>query len=220
MIRRVYEQVSRSTGIDRVVVATDDLRIRDHVVEFGGVAVMTADTHISGTDRIAEAAESFPDAEIIVNVQGDEPMIDPAIVDALVESLHDSRYGCSTPITRIRDSRDLSDTNVVKVALRHDRTPLYFSRSPIPCLRDREPEEWLDIFPFYRHIGIYAYRRDALDRFVAAPPAAIEVCEQLEQLRMLELGIPIYCVETGYEGHAVDTPEDVMRVERLLSAEG
>lgn len=219
MIRHVYERVSRATGVDNVVVATDDQRIHSHVVEFGGLAVMTSSDHISGTDRIAEAAASFNDAEIVVNIQGDEPMIDPTIIEALVQSLKDSHYGCSTPVTRIREMRDLFDTNVVKVALRRDRTPLYFSRSPIPCLRDREPEEWLATCPFYRHIGIYAYRREALDQFVTSPPSAIEVCEQLEQLRMLELGIPICCVETEYEGHSVDTPEDVMRVERLLSTE-
>ena len=217
MIQHVYERVARAALVERVIVATDDRRIAEYVTGFGGEAVMTSSSHISGTDRIAEVARSVPEASIIVNVQGDEPMIDPAIVDAMVKTLNGSDAVCSTPVARITSFRDLFDTNVVKVALREDRSPLYFSRSPIPCVRDRAAEEWLDLYPVVRHIGLYAYRRAALERFVAAPPSANEICEQLEQLRLLEMGLPMICVEVEYMGHAVDTPEDVMHVENLLT---
>jgi 3-deoxy-manno-octulosonate cytidylyltransferase (CMP-KDO synthetase) len=221
MIQHVYERVRTSAAIDRVVVATDDQRIYDHVVGFGGEAVMTSTDHISGTDRIAAAAEELGDGDIIVNVQGDEPMIDPAILDTLLHGLKEVECDCATPITRITTVRELFDTNVVKVALRKDFSPLYFSRSPIPWIRDRQPEEWLALHTFYRHIGIYAYRRDALKKFVAATPSPLELVEQLEQLRMLDLGMSMLCVGAEYAGVAVDTPEDVMHVEALMmQAEG
>jgi 3-deoxy-manno-octulosonate cytidylyltransferase (CMP-KDO synthetase) len=218
MIQHVYERVSRATRVDRVVVATDDERIREAVAGFGGDVVMTSTDHISGTDRIAAAARTLPPARIIINIQGDEPLIDPAVIDTLAEALESTDCECATPIGRITSGRDLFDTNVVKVVVRRDYTPLYFSRSPIPCYRDLQPEEWVTAHPYYRHIGIYAYRPDALEKFVAASPAALEVCEQLEQLRMLDLGMGFFCVETDYTGHAVDTPEDVMKVERIMES--
>ena len=182
---------------------------------------MTSTNHISGTDRIAAAADALGEGDIIVNVQGDEPMIDPAILDTLLLGLKNVGCDCATPITPITTVRELFDTNVVKVALRHDFSPLYFSRSPIPWIRDRQPEEWLALHTFYRHIGIYAYRRQALKKFVAATPSPLELVEQLEQLRMLDLGMSMLCVETHYTGVAVDTPEDVMHVETLMmQAEG
>jgi 3-deoxy-manno-octulosonate cytidylyltransferase (CMP-KDO synthetase) len=217
MIQHVYERVRKSTAVDRVVVATDDERILKYVDDFGGNAVMTSGDHISGTDRIAATLEELGEADIILNVQGDEPMIEPAMLDALIAGLAETDCDCATPVAQITTVRELFDTNIVKVVLRKDFTPLYFSRSPIPCVRDCEPEEWLDKHPFYRHIGVYAYRRDALKTFVAAPPSSLETAEQLEQLRMLDLGMSMLCIETEYSGHAVDTPEDVMHVERLMT---
>lgn len=217
MIQHVYERVKMSSRISRVIVATDDERIRELVASFGEV-IMTSPDHISGTDRVASVARGLEDMDIIVNVQGDEPMIDPRVIDSLVQALEATDCDCATPVSRIESARELFDTNVVKVVLRKDFTPLYFSRSPIPCIRDREPHEWLDCAPFYRHVGIYAYRRGALAKFVDAPPSPIEICEQLEQLRMLDLDMPMLCVETEYHGQAVDTPEDVMKVEALMSA--
>jgi len=216
MIQHVYERVCRAERADRVVVATDDERIRAVVAGFGGEAVMTSSEHGSGTDRIAAAARTLEPARFIINIQGDEPMIDPAVIDTLAEALESTDCECATPIGRITSGRDLFDTNVVKVVVRKDYTPLYFSRSPIPCHRDLEPEEWSSAHPYYRHIGIYAYRPDALEKFVTAAPSPLEICEQLEQLRMLDLGMSLFCVETDYTGHAVDTPEDVMTVEKLI----
>lgn len=216
MIQHVYERVARAKSIGRTIVATDDERIREYVSSFGEVA-MTSPDHPSGTDRVAAVARTIDDADIIVNVQGDEPMMDPDMIDMLVQALRATDAECATPVARIETTRELFDTNVVKVVLRKDFTPLYFSRSPIPCIRDHEPEEWLAHTTFYRHIGIYAYRRHSLEKFVSASSSPLERCEQLEQLRMLDLDMPILCVETEYRGQAVDTPEDVMKVERLLS---
>jgi 3-deoxy-manno-octulosonate cytidylyltransferase (CMP-KDO synthetase) len=217
MIQHVYERTRQARKIDRVVVATDDERIYEHVLEFGGEAVMTSTEHASGTDRIAAAARELGGADIIVNIQGDEPMISPEMIDTLVEALAATDSECATPIRRIDSSRDLFDTNVVKVVLRKDFSPLYFSRSPIPCCRDVDGENWVLTQSYYGHVGVYAYRQEALEKFVGASPTPLEMCEQLEQLRMLDLGISIICVETEYVGHPVDTPEDVMKVERLMS---
>ena len=219
MIQHVYERVRSARQIDRVIVATDDERILDFVRAFGGEVVMTSRDHLSGTDRIAAVVRDLDSPSVIINVQGDEPMIDPAILGMLVEALDATDSDCATPITRITETRELFDTNIVKVAVRKDFAPLYFSRSPVPCVRDHPPEEWISHFPFYRHIGVYAYRPASLERFVTAPPSILERSEQLEQLRMLDLGMSMICVEADYEGVAVDTPEDVMRVETLMSGE-
>ncbi|MBS1912486.1 MAG: 3-deoxy-manno-octulosonate cytidylyltransferase [Bacteroidetes bacterium] len=218
MIRRVYEQVQKAQRIDRIVVATDDERILRHVEEFGGNAVLTSTKHASGTDRVAEAARLVGGGGIVINVQGDEPMLPPELLDTLVETLQTSHYGCATPVRRITTTEHLLSPNIVKVALTSDLRPLYFSRSPIPHARSLPVEQWLKAYPYYVHIGIYAYRHVALEQFVAAPPSQLEISEGLEQLRLYELDIPILCVETNYTGHAVDTPEDVAVVERLLAA--
>jgi 3-deoxy-manno-octulosonate cytidylyltransferase (CMP-KDO synthetase) len=217
MIQHVFERVNMARRISRTIVATDDDRIREFMEPFGEV-VMTSADHISGTDRVAAVARSLSDVDVVVNVQGDEPLIDPNVIDMLVQALEATDVECATPVARIESTRELFDTNVVKVVLRKDFTPLYFSRSPIPCVRGREPEEWLSCATFYRHVGIYAYRRASLEKFVSAAPPLIESCEQLEQLRMLDFDMPLLCVETDYNGPAVDTPEDVMKVESLLSA--
>lgn len=223
MIQHVYESARRARRVDKVVVATDDPRILDCVVSFGGEAVMTSTDHTSGTDRIAEAVELLSSGDrtnsfsTIVNVQGDEPTIPPDLLDQLVATVLDSSVDCATAVTPITTSRDLFDTNIVKVACRADGTPLYFSRSPIPCHRDVPPEDWVSTGSFYRHIGVYALRPGALADFVASPPSVNEIAEQLEQLRMLEIGVPMICVHTAYAGHSVDTPEDVMRVEALMA---
>ena len=218
MIQHVYERVASAGTISRTVVATDDERIFATTTGFGGEAIMTSAAHISGTDRIAAAAREIGQHSIILNVQGDEPMVDPTMLDMLIAALDQTDAECATPVARITGTRELLDPNVVKVVLRHDFSPLYFSRSPIPFVRDRAPEDWPDCAVFYRHIGVYAYRRAGLERFVGAMPSPLESCEQLEQLRMLDLGMKIICVEVEYNGHAVDTPEDVMRVEALMES--
>lgn len=223
MIQHVYERASQAERVDRVVVATDDDRILECVTGFGGEGVMTSPDHPSGSDRIAEAVRLLSPSRgtspfrAIINMQGDEPMLDPRILDNLIDALERTGVSCATAVCRIDTTRDLFDTNVVKVVVRHDHTPLYFSRSPIPCLRDLPPDEWPSSAPFLRHIGIYAYQPSALQAFVAAPPSSLERIEQLEQLRMLDLGISMICVPIDYAGHAVDTAEDVMRVEALMS---
>lgn len=217
MIRHVYERTASARRVNRVVVATDDERIRDHVEAFGGMAVMTSTAHASGTDRIAEAAEIVGGADIVINVQGDEPMLDPALIDALVDALTASDCGCATPVRPITDAEHLRSPNVVKVALAAGNRALYFSRSPIPFLRDAPIEEWPRRGMHFAHIGLYAYRAEALRRFVAAEPSALERCEQLEQLRLYDLGIPLLCVVTDYDGHAVDHPHDVAVVERRMA---
>jgi len=220
MIQHVYERTRSAGRAERVVVATDDQRIFDRVHDFGGEAIMTSTDHTSGTDRIAAAARELGGADIIINIQGDEPLITPEVIDTLVEALEATDCDCATPVGRIDSARDLFDTNVVKVVLRKDYVPLYFSRSPIPCCRDLQPEEWIGAHTYYRHIGIYAYRSTALEKFVGGAASALENCEQLEQLRMLDLGMNLFCVETEYVGHAVDTPEDVMKVERVMQEMG
>lgn len=217
MIRRVYERAQQAARVDRVVVATDDSRILLHVRDFGGEALMTSEAHSSGTDRVAEAAAILGGADIVINVQGDEPMLAPAMLDELVDALDDDT-GCTTPVRPITTLHDLESPGVVKVVLDARNRPLYFSRSPIPFYRDLPMERWLDAATYHAHIGIYAFRASALERFVAAPSSELERREQLEQLRAFELGIPIRCVPTQYHGHAIDTPADVAIVERLLQA--
>ena len=143
-------------------------------------------------------------------------MIDPAVIDRVVERFAESNADCATPVVKITSMNYLFDPDTPKVVMRADGFALYFSRTPIPYFRDRSPEEWLDLHTFHRHVGLYLYGESTLKRFVAASPCTIEVAEQLEQLRMLELGMSILCVDVEYDGQAVDSPEDVMRVETRL----
>ncbi len=218
MIERVYERVGSSATIDRVIVATDDLRIYQTVTDFGGEAWMTREDHASGTDRLAEVAEQL-DADLLVNVQGDEPLIDPTMIDAAVAPLRDdSSIPMGTLKSAISDWQEFRDPNVVKVVTDHAGYALYFSRSPIPFPRDEwqtasAPMADLGVF---KHIGLYVYRRDFLLRFAVMPQSRLEQLEKLEQLRALEHGYRIRVVETDQVCIGVDTPEDVLRVETLL----
>ena len=220
MIRHVCDNVARARAVSRVVVATDDERIAATVRDAGCEVVMTSPDHPSGSDRIAAAARELGITGAILNVQGDEPMVDPAMIDRLIDAFHAlPGADCATPVAPIDSMAFLFDPDTPKVVLRDDGTALYFSRTPIPYFRDRDPEEWLGLHGFYRHIGLYLYTADALARFVAAPPSPLEQVEQLEQLRLLGLGMSILCVTVDYAGQAVDSPEDVMRVESLLGRE-
>lgn len=222
LVAWVVEAVGRAKSPDEVLVATDDERIAEAVRSCGDKAVMTPSDLPSGTDRIACAARTFlgrdfDDDDLLVNVQGDEPLIDPALVDALVARLRDdARWDMATAVTPIRSASDLAAKTVVKVVLDRDDGALYFSRSPIPCDRDREPD--LSSGLFVRHLGIYAYRGGFLKRYIAEPPCELEKTEKLEQLRALWMGAKIAVVRTEDEGVGVDTPEDAARVERLLLA--
>ena len=220
LVAWVVEAVKRAGRLDDVIVATDDERIVKAVEECGGKAVMTPSELPSGTDRIACAARiacggDFADDDILVNIQGDEPLIDPALVDALAAKLaDDKKWDMATAVTPLRSAADLAAKSVVKVVLDRDCGALYFSRSPIPCDRDREPD--LSCGLYVRHLGIYAYRGAFLKRYVAEPPCALETTEKLEQLRALWMGARIAVVRTEDEGVGVDTPEDAVRMEPLL----
>ena len=220
LVAWVVEAVKRAHRLDDVVVATDDERIVKAVEECGGKAVMTPSELPSGTDRIACAARivcggDFADDDILVNIQGVEPLIDPALIDELAAKLAgDPRWDMATAVTPIKSAADLAAKTVVKVVLDRDDGALYFSRAPIPCDRDHEAD--LASGLYVRHLGIYAYRGAFLKRYVSEPPCALEKTEKLEQLRALWMGAKIAVVRTADEGVGVDTPEDAIRIEAIL----
>lgn len=219
MIRRVAERVLQAKRLSQVIVATDDARIADAVDAMGvpGLSVcMTRADHPSGTDRIAEAAAGL-DAAVLINIQGDEPLIEPALIDELAEvMLADDSWDMATAATLIRDPAQVNDPSVVKAVFGAQGQALYFSRAPIPFVR--EPEEGAG--EYWRHIGIYAYRRDYLLRLVQRPPCVLEKTEKLEQLRALDMGCRMRVVKTEDFGIGVDTPEDVPQAEALLRTMG
>lgn len=213
MIQHVYERAARARGIDRVLVATDDARIRTAVEQFGGEAVMTRADHRSGTDRVAEVAAGL-DAEVIVNVQGDLPLLDPALVVAAVAPLNaDAGLPMATVKTALRNRDEHDDPNVVKVATDQHGYALYFSRSPIPYQRGGARPGDLG----HKHIGLYVYRRDFLLAFAQLAPTPLEQAEQLEQLRALEWGFRIKVTEVDSASIEVDTPRDLERARAALA---
>jgi 3-deoxy-manno-octulosonate cytidylyltransferase (CMP-KDO synthetase) len=214
MIQHVYERAASARRLSRIIVATDDVQVVRAVEAFGGEAVLTSPEQASGSDRVAEVAHSL-DAELIVNIQGDEPMLEPRMVDEVVELLAGApAAGIATLMRRIDCEEDYHNPGFVKVVTGAGGRALYFSRSLIPFPRFRTPE-----FRPCDHIGIYAFRRDALARFHAVGPSRLEQIEGLEQLRALEHGIPIVVAETRCAGPAVcvDTEEDLERVRALLA---
>jgi 3-deoxy-manno-octulosonate cytidylyltransferase (CMP-KDO synthetase) len=214
MIEHVYRRAQACPAVTHVIVATDDLRIAAAVNKFGGDVRLTRDDHRSGTDRTAEVAAAI-DADIIVNVQGDEPLIDPrSIAEAVAPFSTDPSLPMCTLYRRIEDPAELSNPNVVKIVLDRGGFALYFSRAPIPHARDPRGG-WP---PLYRHIGLYAYRRSTLLVLAALEPTPLERTESLEQLRALEHGIRIKAVETAHDSMGVDTPEDLEQVRRLMAA--
>ena len=223
LVAWVVEAVKKAKSLDEVFVATDDERIVKAVEEYGGVAVMTPSELPSGTDRIACAARNhfggdFGDDDILVNIQGDEPLIDPKLIDELVAKLESGKgFEMATAVTPIKSAADYAAKTVVKVILDRDDGALYFSRAPIPCDRDNVPSFQASQTSLYvRHLGIYAYRGGFLKRYIAEPPCALEKTEKLEQLRALWMGARIAVVRTADEGVGVDTPEDAERVAAIL----
>ena len=220
LVAWVVEAVKKARGFDEVLVATDDERIVKAVEGHGGKAVMTPSELPSGTDRVACAARNFlgsdfDDDDILVNVQGDEPLIDPALVEQLAQKLKDDpRWSMATAVTPIRSAEDFAAKSVVKVVTDRDGGALYFSRAPIPCDRDNVPEIHNPLY--VRHLGIYAYRGEFLKRYIKEPPCDLEKTEKLEQLRALWMGAKIAVVRTQDEGVGVDTPEDAVRVGKIL----
>lgn len=208
----MWEQCQRCELLDSIVIATDDERIRDAALAFGAKVAMTSPDHPTGTDRIAEAVTAVPEATHIINIQGDEPMIDPALVDELAQAMiDDPALPMATAANIIDDAAAIADPNVVKVVLDASNHALYFSRSPIPYFRNT-----VEGLPVYRHKGIYAYQLDFLKSFVNWPPAALEQAESLEQLRALANGARIKVILTDDDSIGVDTPEQAALVEQLL----
>lgn len=213
LIQRVYEQARLVPELDTVWVATDDERIRDCVLSFGGQAVMTRADHPSGSDRLAEAATLLRLApeDLVINIQGDQPVFPPELIGQLAAVLRqDPAAAMATPARRVDDLELALNPNVVKVVFDQHHRALYFSRSPLPYWRDGQAPY------FYKHIGIYAYRMDFLQKFVTLPPGRWEDAEKLEQLRALEHGFPIHIVETTGDTLEVDTPEDLQKAEIYL----
>jgi 3-deoxy-manno-octulosonate cytidylyltransferase (CMP-KDO synthetase) len=218
MIQHVVERVRQAQRVTQVVVATEDARIKSAVEAFGGEAIMTRSDHRTGTDRVAEVATHIH-AAVYINVQGDEPLIDPGTIDALVEAmLEDDSVQLATPCTAIGQPNDIMDPNIVKVVRDFESNALYFSRAPIPWVRDSAhtvtARHW-------KHLGLYGFRREALLEFPTLPPGELEHLEQLEQLRWQENGFRIRVVETDYDAVSVDVPTDIPRVEkRIADSEG
>lgn len=214
LIQWVVENALRAASLDEVLVATDDDRIFAAAEEAGVGCVMTRSDHPSGTDRVAEAVEGR-NAEIVVNIQGDEPLFDPVLVDDLVDAIKNGGADMATAATLIGDDAQLEDPGVVKVVKNQAGIALYFSRSLIPHVRDGGASAADGLH--WRHLGVYAYREPFLRRLVATPPCATEMAEKLEQLRALHIGGRIAVLETSDEGIGVDTPADLKYVERVIS---
>ena len=220
MIHRVYEQAAKA--FENVIVATDDSRIFDEVVSFGGSAVLTSANHQSGTDRCAEALEKFSQQVGIkfhaaVNIQGDEPFIKPEQLKTVAALFDNPSTEIATLVKPIKDTETLFNENVVKVVLDNAGGAIYFSRSPIPFMRGVEKNKWLEHNEFYHHIGVYAYRCDILKKITKLPQGNLELCEKLEQNRWLENGYKIKVCKTDFAGMGVDTPEDLEKILKTMN---
>jgi 3-deoxy-manno-octulosonate cytidylyltransferase (CMP-KDO synthetase) len=211
MIQRVYEQAQQSSALNTVVVATDHQEIYDHVKKFGGAVCLTRFDHVSGTDRCFEAlTHQHKKYDYVINIQGDEPFIQPDQIDLLAGKL-DGMTEIATLVKALQTEEQLFNSNVVKVVLNDLMEALYFSRSPIPHIRSSPEKEWLGKHKFYKHIGMYAYRSDVLERLTRLSVSSLEKAESLEQLRWLENGFKISVAETLAETMGIDTPEDLQK---------
>lgn len=213
IIQHVYERASLSKKKDRVIIATDDLRIKEVCETFGAEVVLTREDIQSGTERVYEVVKNV-DADIVINLQGDEPFIDPDLIDKLFEHMEKSRDYVATLCTEIKHEEEFKDPNCVKVVLDKDSYALYFSRSPIPYLRNRGSTR------LYKHIGIYAFRRDFLKRYVEMEKGILEETESLEQLRILENGLRIKVLTVDYSGFGIDTEEDLRKAKERFGHSG
>ncbi|RKR83894.1 3-deoxy-manno-octulosonate cytidylyltransferase (CMP-KDO synthetase) [Mucilaginibacter gracilis] len=216
MIQRVYEQAKKCDTLTEVIVATDDERIFTHVQQFGGVAVMTAQTHQSGTDRCAEVAGAHPEYQVIINIQGDEPFIDPQQIAKVASCFDEPDTQLATLVKKIQTTEELYNFSSPKVILNKNSEAIYFSRSPLPHVRGSEPQQWLYHYTYYKHIGIYGYRSDILQQVTILPVSSLEKAESLEQLRWIENGYRIKVAETELETYAIDTPEDLTKLLKNL----
>ncbi len=217
MLQRVYEQAAKSRLLNKVVVATDSERIFDHVKNFGGDVVMTSEHHPSGTDRCWDALQQVNgDFTYVINIQGDEPFIEPEQIDELAAVLKDGITELATQMIGVDNHEILFDKGEVKIVLNTNNEALYFSRMVIPFIKGVDEKEWHLHHTYYRHVGMYAYRKDVLEKITKLPVSSLEKAESLEQLRWLENGFRIKCVTTKYESHCIDTPEDVPKVLTLM----
>lgn len=212
MIQWVYEKASKARGIDQVWVATDDERVANAVRKFNGRVLMTSTTLASGTDRVAAVADEI-EGDIFVNVQGDEPLMDPHAIEAAVELVRSGRFKMSTAMTPLANESELNESSVVKVVADRNGRAIYFSRHPIPYSRGARPESG---FVSRKHVGLYVYDRETLMRFRSLPVSPLEQAEVLEQLRALADGIAIGIVEVDFSPIGVDTPEDLEKVRQIL----
>jgi len=212
MVQRVYEQASKSTFLDKIIVATESKEVKQHVESFGGVAYITADSHVSGTDRCFEALNlQKEDYDYIINIQGDEPFISPSQIDELAAIL-DGTVELATLIKKISTNAELFNYGEVKTVFNKQMEALYFSRQPIPYCRNEGEMEWLTHQDYYKHIGIYAYRADVLQTISKLPLSNLEKAESLEQLRWIENGLKIKLAFTKHESVCIDTKEDLEKV--------
>lgn len=214
MIQRVYEQAKKAKRLADVIVATDDQRIFSHVNDFGGHVMMTAPNHQSGTDRCAEiiSKDEAHDFVVVINIQGDEPYIHPEQIDQLCACFDNPDTQLATLVNEIKSSDELFNHNNIKVVLNKFGEAIYFSRSPIPYCRNFPEQEWIKHQTYYRHIGIYGYRKNTLLEIARLPKTKLEITESLEQLRWIENGYKIRAEITSYESVSIDTPEDLLKV--------
>ena len=219
MIQRVYEQAKKSIYLKEVVVATDDERIYKHVESFGGKVVYTKVEHPSGTDRCFEAMQQMKgNFDYVINIQGDEPFIDPTQIDLLC-NVCDGNTELATLMIPVYSHEVLFDTGEVKITLNSNFEALYFSRMVIPYVKGKPESEWHKHHPYYRHVGMYAYRKNVLEEVTKLLPSSLELAESLEQLRWLENGFKVKCVVTTFDSHCIDTPGDIEKVIRLMKIE-
>ncbi len=217
LIEHVYLK-AKQVGNAEVIIATDDQIIYDHVHQFGGQAMMTSPDHPSGTDRIAEVAQNI-DSEIIINLQGDEPLINPKQIEELISLMKNPHVNIGTQCTKIADAETLFDYNIVKVVRDINDKALYFSRQAIPAVRDQKYEKWIELATYYKHVGMYGFKRLTLLELCHLPLTTYEKNESLEQLRWLQHGYDVYCQETSFTSIGVDTPDDLDRVRDYILKE-
>lgn len=215
MIQRVYEGAKACALIDELIVATDDERIFNKVKSFGGNAVMTSESHQTGTDRCGEVAKIYPEMDVIINIQGDEPLIDPNQLAQVIEVFNQKNVNIATLGIKIKSNEELENPNRIKVVLNKDNEALYFSRSSIPNSENFKKDE-ITFYPFIRHIGLYAFRKKTLLELVSLKPTLLEKVESLEQLRWMFYGHKIKVLETTIETPNIDVPEDLEKVIKLL----
>jgi len=212
MLQRVYEQAKKCDSLHEVIVATDDQRIFDHVIGFGGVAAMTSDQHQSGTDRCAEVAAKYPEYDVIINIQGDEPFIAPEQIALVAGCFNEPGTQLATLIKKINTTEELYNFSSPKVIINKQWEAIYFSRAAIPHVRGEEPQRWLYHTTYYKHIGIYGYNSAVLQQITLLPLSSLEKAESLEQLRWIENGYRIKVAETDLETYAIDTPQDLEKL--------